>query len=132
ADLPCTTDKIKNIDYLLLSHGHRDHFDNKSLEIVLQQNPQAIALCPLNIGSLVRKLDKDRTIQEAGWYQQFLTDGLKITMLPALHWHRRHTSDFNEMLWGSFMIEGRDQKIFFAGDTAYGSHFSQICSVMGA
>lgn len=132
AELPCAADKIKNIDYLLLSHGHRDHFDNKSLETVLRQNPRAIVLCPLKIGSLVRKLDRDRTIQEAGWYQEFRTGGVKITMLPALHWHRRYTGDFNEMLWGSFMVEGRDQKIFFAGDTAYGSHFSEIRSVTGA
>jgi len=29
ASLPCEVDDLKNIDYILLSHGHRDHFDKK-------------------------------------------------------------------------------------------------------
>jgi L-ascorbate metabolism protein UlaG (beta-lactamase superfamily) len=35
------------------------------------------------------------------------------------------------MLWGAFMIETNNQKLFYSGDTAYGSHFTEIKDVLG-
>lgn len=132
SDFPCPEESIQNIDYILLSHAHRDHFDDASLKKIFAQNPAAEVLAPLKVGKLVKKLNKNIPQQEAGWYQQFKTEDVTITFLPALHWHRRHAYDFNEMLWGSFMIETSNHKLFYAGDTAYGSHFSEIKEVMGA
>lgn len=132
AEFPCEPDKIKNIDYILLSHGHRDHFDTASLKIIIEQNPLAKVLGPLKLCGLIRKFNKKVMVQEAAWYQEFNTENtLKITFLPALHWHRRSMTDFNEVSWGAFMIQTKNQKIFYAGDTAYGSHFKDIKNIMG-
>ena len=132
--LPCSPDSLNQIDYLLISHDHRDHFDKKSVEILVLNNPDMEALIPLEGSRLFdgKKLQSVKR-QEAGWYQQYsVTDSLRIVFLPAKHWGRRGLNDFNRTLWGSFLIIAKNKKIFFAGDTAYdGQMFKDIGDLFG-
>ncbi len=119
--IPCDENCLSQIDYLLVSHDHRDHFDKKSVGIIAKNNPNIETLLPLNAS---RIFDTDElsniTKQEAGWYQEYKTkDNIRIIFLPARHWGRRGLFDFNKTLWGSFLIIVGDIKIFFSGDTAY-------------
>ncbi len=133
--LPCKIADIQGVDYILLSHGHRDHLDIPSLKKVTRHNPKAQFLLPLKTTSIVRKAAKN-LCQEAAWYQQFAlsdahADKVKITYLPAVHWNRRGLTDYNQTLWGSFWIQAGEQSIYFAGDTAVGPHFKAIRETMG-
>ena len=119
--LPCKVEAIKNIDYVLLSHDHRDHFDVKSLKKVFSNNPKIEALVPLGMKKLLQKNKLNKiSIQEAGWYQSYnINKDIKIIFLPASHWGRRGLFDFNKTLWGGFLLIGKTKKIYFSGDTAY-------------
>ena len=130
-DSPILLEKLLNIDYILLSHDHRDHCDKKSLQKLFQFNTPAI-LTSLRMGTVIKSwLKDDVEIQEAGWYQRYnlFNSNLRITYLPSRHWCRRGTTDFNLRLWGSFMIETPEQVIYFGSDSGYGNHFKQIGSV---
>jgi L-ascorbate metabolism protein UlaG (beta-lactamase superfamily) len=125
AGLPCNTNELKGIDYVLISHNHRDHFDNKSIKEIFKNNPNAIALVPLRTGKLIEKLSGK--YEDAGWYQKFSTsDKIKIYFMPSHHWCRRGLTDNNEMLWGSFIIQTDSATIYFAGDTKLDTHFEEI------
>ena len=130
--IPCLPEKFSSIDYILISHDHRDHCDLKTLNILLKNNPDAVILTGLKMSRSLKVL-KTAKIQEAGWYQQFITDPkIKIIFTPAKHWSRRFLHDMNRSLWGSFFIQTESTPIFYAGDTAYSDHFSEITNILGA
>jgi len=60
------------------------------------------------------------------WYDQAQVNDLKITLMPAVHWSKRTLTDDNKTLWGSFLIEYKDKKIFFACDTGYGNIYKDL------
>jgi len=128
-DDPIDWEKLLNIDYILLSHDHRDHCDKKSLRKLQEYNTPAI-LTSLRMTSVIGKWLEEPEIQEAGWYQRYQTDDkVRITFLPTRHWCRRGLTDFNLRLWGSFMIETPDYVIYYGSDSGLGGHFKQIGSV---
>ncbi|MEO0330640.1 MAG: MBL fold metallo-hydrolase [Bacteroidota bacterium] len=129
---PCPVSAINDIDYLLMSHGHRDHFDEKVIRQLIKQNPAMTFLLPLEISKLLGSKRRSVLFQEAAWWQRFaVKDDLEITFLPAKHWNRRYLHDLNRQLWGSFWIKYRGVSIYFGGDSAYDTHFSEIREVMG-
>lgn len=121
---PFSVHTLKPIDYILLSHSHRDHFDIRSMRGIIQENPEVKIYCSLRMNALVRAVG-GKNIAEAGWYQEFPSDqtGIRFVFLPAKHWNRRYLHDTNRELWGAFWIGSEKQSFYFAGDTAYYSHF---------
>ncbi|WBA42116.1 MBL fold metallo-hydrolase [Hymenobacter canadensis] len=128
--LPCRPEDLTSIDFLLLSHGHRDHLDEKSMQLLARQNPQAQVLTSLSMTPLLRRLAPGLPVQEAGWWQQYELGPeapFELFYLPASHWHRRGLADLNQVLWGSFLLRLPDGRtIYFAGDTSMAGHFEEI------
>lgn len=128
-DLPCNIDSLTDINFLLLSHDHRDHLDKKTIEKIAANNPSLKILAPLGVKTIL----KDMETQEAGWYQEFqINKNIQIVFLPAKHWGRRGLNDYNKVLWGSFIIIDGDRKILFGGDSAYDkTMFEEVHSLFG-
>lgn len=128
---PFPTNEITDVDYILLSHSHRDHFDERSMKEIIRANPNVVVYCPLRMSPLLKKVGA-KNIVEAGWYQEFPEDknGIRFVFLPAKHWNRRYTHDTNRELWGAFWIGTEEQSIYFAGDTAYHTHFKDAAELI--
>jgi L-ascorbate metabolism protein UlaG (beta-lactamase superfamily) len=133
SELPFAPDAFTGLDYILVSHDHRDHCDEASIKLLARQNPRATWLCGLRLDNLLRKWTGSATIQAAGWYQQFAlpAEGLNIYFLPTRHWSRRGLTDTNTTLWGAFMIEASGSKIYFGGDSGYGRHIGKVRELFG-
>lgn len=131
--LPCPPEQLSNINFLLLSHGHRDHLDKKSIQTVFKSNPQLKALAPLKAGDILRSINPNLPYQEAGWFQKFdlVPEVVEVYFAPASHWHRRGVLDMNQVLWGSFIIKTPELTLYFAGDTGFNGHFEEIENVFG-
>ncbi|MDF9798085.1 L-ascorbate metabolism protein UlaG (beta-lactamase superfamily) [Catalinimonas alkaloidigena] len=131
--LPCSIYDLIGINYLLISHGHRDHFDKTSVNQLLDQNPKMKLLLPLKISDLLGKKKKNVSFQEAAWWQQYtLNEDVAVYFLPAKHWNRRYLKDFNRQLWGSFLIKTKNKSIYFGADSAYADHFKEISDILGS
>ncbi len=129
-DVPSPLDKIKRIDYVLLSHDHRDHCDEETLKQFARKFPDAKFLAGLKMDELLGDWVSNE-IQTAGWFQQFALadDAVKVYFLPVRHWCRRGLLDTNARLWGGFVIEGAGKNIYFSGDSGYGSHYRETAEL---
>ena len=133
SELPIIPEQIRNVDYILVSHDHRDHCDEATLKMLGSLLPQAKILTGLNMTSVLQPWLPKNTIQEAGWFQSFdLTESLRITYVPSRHWSRRGLMDTNQRLWGGYYIESGDKSIYFMGDSGYGPHFQLIADTLGS
>ncbi|WP_297334985.1 MBL fold metallo-hydrolase [Algoriphagus sp.] len=134
SELPIDPKELKNIDYILISHDHRDHCDEETIKRITSLNPEVKILAGLNMKPLIQDWTSNSiSIEEAGWFQQFNTGSdLKITFVPARHWSRRGLSDTNLRLWGGFYLETAAQSIYFMGDSGYGPHFKLISETLGS
>ncbi|CAA6805789.1 MAG: Outer membrane protein romA [uncultured Sulfurovum sp.] len=123
--LPISMEELKP-HYILVSHGHFDHLDADTVK----HFNDAKALIPLNMSETIKGYNQTIRTQEAGWFQKYEVDeDFEVYFLPSHHWHRRTLSDTNEVLWGSFVIKTQKETIYFAGDTAYSSHFKDIAEL---
>ncbi|ERM81699.1 hypothetical protein P872_19575 [Rhodonellum psychrophilum GCM71 = DSM 17998] len=131
--LPISLDNLPALDYILLSHSHRDHCDEKTLEYLSEINPGVTFLTGLGMKDVIISWTKGQMIQEAGWYQQFDIPGLdfEITYVPSRHWSRRGLFDENVSLWGGFYLKTNQQSIYLMGDSGSGPHFKDISTALG-
>lgn len=131
-DVPSPLDKIKAVDYVLVSHDHRDHADENSIKQIAEKFPNSTFLGGLRMDELFIdwKTATNKT-QNAGWFQQFqiADDDLKIYFLPVRHWSRRGLFDTNWRLWGGFIIQSKGTTIYFSGDSGYGNHYAQMAEL---
>ncbi len=113
------------IDYIILSHNHPDHMDAASLREIVRCNPQVKVLVPMGDKAWFDNQGFQHCSEHI-WWDEIEQDGVKFTFLPAKHWSQRGFFDKNKSLWGSWMIEHDGFKLYFAGDTGWGLHFSMI------
>lgn len=122
-----STDTFKDLDYLLISHDHQDHCQQKSIREIARGNKRLTILTGFNMEKLLRPWSANHPIQTAGWYQQYKTvDEIEIFLLPSRHWSKRGLQDDNTRLWGAFFFRTDNKTIYFSGDTGYGNHFKEV------
>lgn len=133
AALPVSIKSLKGIDYILVSHDHRDHCDEKSLKTLAAQNPNTTYLTGLKLDGLLYKWTQSTQIQAAGWYQQYRTDTTEVEViyLPAQHWGRRLLNDTNHTLWGAYLIRANGKSVYFGADSGHGPHYEYFRRYFG-
>lgn len=122
---------VPKIDIVLLSHNHYDHLDAASVK-QLWQRDQPLFIAPLGNGKLLRSLGVQKIIELDWWQEHRLNDDYSFILTPAQHWSRRGLWDYCKSLWGGFILKANTLQVFFAGDTAYGSHFKTIREKYGS
>lgn len=131
--LPFGIDDIKKVDYILVSHDHRDHCDESTLKILANKFPHAQFLAGLETDKLIKDWVKKSEVQGAGWYQKFKTNSnIEIVFVPARHWSKRGPFDENKRLWGGFYVKSPDKTIYFMGDSGNSKHFEDIANILGS
>jgi len=128
---PLKLSDLPNLDAILISHDHYDHFDEATIQQLALKNIPVY--CSLGIGTYLRQWGfADHLITEMDWGDtaQIGTD-CTITTTPARHFSGRSLSNRNETLWSSFVIKGNQHNIFFGADSGWFDGFQDIGEAYG-
>ena len=115
--------EIPEVNLFLLTHNHYDHLSTRTIKRFPYK--KAKILTPLKLGKYFTR-NGFSDVKEMDWYDEIKVNNLKITLLPAVHWSKRSLWDTNKTLWGNFLIEYKDKKIFFGCDTGYGNIYKKL------
>lgn len=120
-----TPEDMPVIDYLLISHDHWDHLDYDTVTALRPKIRHVVT--GLGVGAHFSRWGfPDEMVQEADWGEAVpAEDGLAVYVLTARHFSGR-LFDRNRTLWASFALETPDRRVFYSGDSGYGSHFKEI------
>ncbi|WP_101909214.1 MBL fold metallo-hydrolase [Marasmitruncus massiliensis] len=105
------------IDYILCSHGHRDHYDPATIDGLLQGNPNAKLIIPPAIVPTVKKNGHaSKEIIGLGVGEVYAAGTLTIQAVKAKHDAFDWTPETGYPYEG-FLIDIASSRIYFAGDT---------------
>ena len=67
------------------------------------------------------------------WWEEFtISEKFKLHFVEVQHFSGRSLWDRNSTLWGGFVLEVADRKIYFGGDSGYGGHYRKTFERFGA
>jgi L-ascorbate metabolism protein UlaG (beta-lactamase superfamily) len=122
---PISIDDLPPIKGIILSHDHYDHLDRAAVLALAGKTEHFIT--PLGVGDrLIKWGIPAGKVRQLGWWQSATVAGLKLVATPAQHFSGRGLGDRNKTLWASFVIEDRDVRLFFSGDSGYFDGFKEI------
>lgn len=121
--------ELPPIDIIIVSHNHFDHLNLETLASIKDKETLTV-IVPLAMGHHFKKLGY-KHVFELNWYEHKMIDTISVTALPSYHSSRRSLWDHNNELWADFCIASSTKKIFFDGNTAYGSVFKDIGKKFG-
>jgi L-ascorbate metabolism protein UlaG (beta-lactamase superfamily) len=118
-------DDLPPIDVVLLSHDHYDHMDLPTLRRLRERfHPRIVT--GLGNPAYLARFGVPGAEQLDWWQSDSLAPGVRVTAVPAQHWSGRTLADHDERLWMGFVIEGRRDTVYFAGDTGWGHFLGEL------
>lgn len=111
-------DELPNIDLVLLSHAHFDHFDlrtlsyfDRSTEVILPPNTRDLLRWTRLVEATELDWDESTRIHtQAG--------AAKVTAVQVKHWGARMQMD-DYRGYNGYLVERNNRRILFTGDTAF-------------
>src|SRR3954447_26936053 len=117
--------ELPEIDLVLLSHAHFDHFDMRTLHTFGRATKAITASSTSDILRWTRFAE----VAELGWNgsKTFTTRAgvTKITAFPVRHWGARLRHD-DYRGYNGYLIERAGHRIIFAGNSAMASNFAAL------
>lgn len=111
---PLSLEQLPEIDLVLLSHAHMDHFDIPSLRSLERRSTNVVTAS--RTGDLLR-VGQYGSVHEVGWGQEQRIGPATVKGVEVNHWGARLRTDTYRGYNGYLLQVGR-YRVLFAGDTA--------------
>jgi N-acyl-phosphatidylethanolamine-hydrolysing phospholipase D len=122
-------ESLPRIDVVVISHDHFDHLDLPTVRR-LAATHDPLFLVPLGMRAWFRDNGMSH-VEELDWWQEHEYRGVRFVCVPAQHFSQRSFWDGNRRLWASWVIVGRDRRLYFGGDTGYFAGFREAGRRLG-
>lgn len=120
-----TARELPKIDLILISHAHFDHLDRPTLARLPKRIPVVTAH---RTKDLIDDLGY-RDVTELHWGDELeMKNGLKLTAREVNHWGARTFYDTHRG-FNAYLIQGKQRRVLYGGDTAYFRGFRDIGKV---
>jgi len=127
-------DRLPPIDVVLVSHGHYDHLDIRTLSrLAAKFSPRVIT--PLGNDVTIKSNNSAIRAEAFDWNDRVeIGNGVAVHLVPTRHWSARGLFDRNKVLWASFVIETPAGRIYVVADSGYGDgrHFRNVRERFGS
>ena len=132
-------DELPELDGILTSHDHYDHLGEETMRTLAKSACARNArwLTVLGVGSLLRSWGvAAEQIVELDWMGEAVVKSdrgaeLRVTALPARHFSGRSLFRRFETLWGSYVLQGSQHRVYFGADSGWWEGFAQIAKRFG-
>jgi L-ascorbate metabolism protein UlaG (beta-lactamase superfamily) len=117
------------LDVVLISHDHYDHLGEHTLRALstLPSTAEARWVTSLGVGPLLQKMGVAAArITELDWTESVEVGALKLTAWPTRHFSGRSAFNRFTTLWGSFVLEGPQHRVYFGSDSGWWDGFAEI------
>lgn len=127
---PISLEDLPTIDKVLISHNHYDHLDKASIQ-QLAAKTKAFYV-PLGVEADLEAWGvATNKITHFDWWDEITTANSRVVFTPTQHFSGRGLADGNKTLWGSWVIQAADSRVFFSGDSGYFAGFKEIGNQYG-
>jgi L-ascorbate metabolism protein UlaG (beta-lactamase superfamily) len=123
-------DDLPQIDLLIVTNNHYDHFDKKAISRLRQKTKQFCA--PIGVGKFIEScgVEADRISELDCWGTVRPSAGICLTATPVQHFSGQGFKRTG-MLWSSFVLKLDNYSLYLGGDSGYGNHFRIIGDSFG-
>lgn len=120
---------LPRVHAVVISHDHYDHLDEATVaRLAREHHPRFFV--PLGLKAWFADLGITDVV-ELDWWEAREFRSVRFVCTPAQHSSGRGLRDQNLRLWSSWVVAGRDHRLFFAGDTGYFGAFKEIGRQLG-
>lgn len=124
-ELPLAIEALPHIDAVVFSHDHYDHLDYETLMKIKAKTKHFFT--PLGVGVHLKAWGIPVSkISELDWWEEIQLENLTMVCTPAQHFSGRKLNNAQSTLWSSWVIQSKEDRIYFSGDSGYASHFKEI------
>jgi L-ascorbate metabolism protein UlaG (beta-lactamase superfamily) len=130
-DIPVALDQLPPLDGVILTHDHYDHLDEKVIRQLA--HGEMPFYCPLGVERHLKRWGvADHRIHLFDWWDELvISQDLTIIAAPTRHFSGRGILDRNTTLWTSYILKGKEQRIFVGGDSGFFAGFEEIGNKYG-
>jgi L-ascorbate metabolism protein UlaG (beta-lactamase superfamily) len=116
--IPMMPSEVKDANYVLITHNHRDHCDEDTLISLAKASPYCKFFAPVNAGNYLTNLgiDLDRIVFIKENFIQ-INNKIKLYPIPAAHPNIQVNIEGGWDCIG-YVIEFENKRLYHAGDTA--------------
>jgi L-ascorbate metabolism protein UlaG (beta-lactamase superfamily) len=126
--VPISISELPELDAVIISHDHFDHLDMQSIKALGKTGVNFYL--PLGVGAHFEKWGiAYEQIFEYDWWDSFeiKSGNVKMIVTSARHFSGRSIIyGTNPTLWASWIIIGKNHKVYYSGDTGYMSKYKKI------
>jgi L-ascorbate metabolism protein UlaG (beta-lactamase superfamily) len=129
--VPLPLDALPPLDAVVISHDHYDHLDMRTIRRLAALSDVPFAV-PLGVGAHLERwgVPPNRII-ELDWDESADVGGVTLTATAARHFSGRRRPGENSTLWASWVLAGRNRRVFYTGDSGYFDDYAKIGAAHG-